>query len=141
MNPSTSVATEPVTAEDLYGMGSQKRCELVQGVIIPINPVGVTHGRIVLNVGALLKAYVQPRQLGTLSVGDPGVILQRDPDTVLAPDVLFIAREREPQRSDGHRFLETPPTWQWRSCRRATGGRIWRARWTGTWLRACASSG
>ena len=41
--------------------------------------------------------------------GDPGFILARDPDTVLAPDIAFIRRERIPEVPLRDAFWPGPP--------------------------------
>src|SRR5262249_50912195 len=49
---------------------------------------------ITMNLAFLLGQHVRPRYLGTLYAGDTGFKLESDPDTVLAPDIAFIRRER-----------------------------------------------
>ena len=43
-----------------------------------------------------LGPYVRVHGLGRVLAGDPGFLLTADPDTVRAPDVAFIRRERMP---------------------------------------------
>src|SRR5205807_2246623 len=41
-----------------------------------------------------LRSYVKAHKLGRVFAGEPGFVLTTDPDTVRAPDVAFIGRER-----------------------------------------------
>lgn len=91
------VTQDAMTAEELYRLHlPDKRTELVAGRLIVREPVGYLHGRIAAGFAARLWTYVEERGLGIVLVGDPGFILQRGPDTVRAPDIAFIARERVP---------------------------------------------
>lgn len=59
-------------------------------------PAGFEHGTIVANLHVLLGSFVRTHKLGVTAVAEAGYILARDPDTVRAPDISFIARERMP---------------------------------------------
>lgn len=78
-----------------------KRYDLVDGVVREMSPAAPPHGRYAWYVGFLLGLYVVPRGLGTIYAAETGFILRRDPDTVRAPDVAFIARERLPEDAPG----------------------------------------
>jgi hypothetical protein len=45
-------------------------------------------------LGLILGNHVRTRQLGLVYAAETGFLLTRDPDTVRAPDVAFVARER-----------------------------------------------
>jgi Uma2 family endonuclease len=49
----------------------------------------------------LLGLHIDQHQLGTLYVGDPGFILERDPDTVLGPDMAFVRAGGPPEEDHG----------------------------------------
>ena len=90
-----STRTELITAEELLHMpDSGVRRELIHGEVREMTPAGFEHGCIVLNFAEALNGHVRDQRLGSVSVSDPGFILARNPDTVRAPDVAFIARER-----------------------------------------------
>jgi Uma2 family endonuclease len=59
-------------------------------------------------MSARLANFVEPRSLGLLLSGDPGCWIGRDPDTVRAPDVAFVAANRAPS-SPAFGFLEGAP--------------------------------
>ena len=89
-------ATPLVTADELERFPrDDRRYELVEGRVVPMSPVNLSHGRIVINVGALLRQHVRAHKLGVVGAG-VGVKLKLKPDTVRAPDVAFIRRDRIP---------------------------------------------
>ncbi len=89
-------ASRLVTADELEKFPSDdRRCELVEGRVITMTPVGFEDGRIVFRFGSVLDRHVRAGNLGVL-VTEVGFTLQSNPDTVLAPDLAFLRRERIP---------------------------------------------
>lgn len=87
-----------VTAEDLLQLHiSDKHVELVRGVLVVREPPGGRHGRIAMNLAVELVNHVRAHQLGVVYAAETGFTLARHPDTVRAPDVAFIRRERLPR--------------------------------------------
>jgi Uma2 family endonuclease len=84
-----------ITAEEFERMPSDERYELVEGRLVPMSPVNVEHGRIVLQLGYLLKAHLKNRPEG-LAVVEAGFTLARNPDTVRGPDIAFLRRVPPP---------------------------------------------
>ena len=84
-----------VTVEELEAMPEDAgRFELIDGVLVPMAPTSRPHARAVMRIGQLLLNFLDDHPLGEVQGGEPGMILRRRPDTVLAPDVCFIAKER-----------------------------------------------
>ncbi len=88
-----------VTSEDLLDISARlsakgRRCELVRGEVIEMAPAGGIHGKIANTISFHLTHFVRERDLGIVFAAETGFILQRDPDTVRAPDVAFVSRER-----------------------------------------------
>ena len=48
------------------------------------------------NLAAPLSVYVKSNRLGTIVAAETGFVIARDPDTVRAPDIGFIAKSRMP---------------------------------------------
>ena len=97
-----------LTAEQLEKFSrDDRRYELVRGRLVQMSPVGFEHGRTVASVLHLLTAHLRSRGIG-LAVPEVGFILHRRPDTVRAPDVAFVARDRLPNR-DERGFFKGPP--------------------------------
>lgn len=59
-----------------------------------MSPPGAQHGSALHNLSGLLYIHATTNKLGRLYAGDTGFKLQTGPDTVLAPDIAFIGRER-----------------------------------------------
>ena len=91
------MTSSSLTAEELLHVSiPDKRVELVRGKLVVREPAGGRHGRIAVNVTVQLGSYVAMHQLGTVYAAETGFTLARHPDTVRAPDVAFIRRERLP---------------------------------------------
>jgi len=84
-----------LTVESLYELpDDDDRYELVAGVLLCEPPPGVRHGRVVARITALLDRYARSTKAGVVFTGDCGYVLARSPDTLRAPDVSFVTRER-----------------------------------------------
>lgn len=84
-----------MTAEDLFKVPEDGyRCELVRGELRKIPLAGFDPGTIVMNLSTPLDQYVRSNRLGRVCAAETGFKLTSNPDTVLAPDVAFIRRER-----------------------------------------------
>ncbi len=87
-----------LTAEELPRIQpSGKRTELVRGVLVVREPAGYRHGEVAARLTRILGNHVEERSLGRVLAAETGFTLARNPDTVRAPDVAFIRRERVPQ--------------------------------------------
>jgi Uma2 family endonuclease len=95
-------------AEDVLTMGDQ-RVELVKGELLQMTPTGMEHGGIVSTLTVLVGGYVRAHQLGRTYGAETGVILTRDPDTVRAPDLMFIAAARLKEHGDLAGFSDLVP--------------------------------
>ena len=92
-----------ITAEELLLMPRDgNRYELVRGVLVQKMPTGDPHGEVVLRIGAALSIYADNYDYGSTRAGEPGYRLDRDPDTVRAPDVAWIASGRIPEGTQGY---------------------------------------
>lgn len=102
------VTTQLRTAQDLWEIGDDGRnLILIAGEFFEVAPPNGAHGRMTSNLALLLGNFVVQNALGQTYIGDTGFLLERNPETVLAPDLSFIARERIPENDDA--YLEVPP--------------------------------
>lgn len=85
------------------------RRELVKGVLVEMSPSGFDHGTIALTLATLLNVHVRAGRLGKVAGTDTGFRLQRDPDTVRAPDVAFVAKDRLPSSEESAKFPSLAP--------------------------------
>ena len=91
-----ALAEKLMTAEELLRLSRSrrdKRYELIQGVLITMSPPGTVHGSFSSRLDNHLRTFVEAHKLGEVLV-ETGFRLAEDPDTVLAPDVSFIAAAR-----------------------------------------------
>jgi Uma2 family endonuclease len=90
-------AGAPMTVEELLRLNlPDKRTELVRGVLVVREPAGFAHGRVAMRLALKLGVHVQQTGAGELLAAETGFTLARGPDTVRAPDVAFVRRERVP---------------------------------------------
>lgn len=98
------------TAEDLFEMPNDgNRYELVQGVLRKMSPAGGAHGEAEGFIAGHLMFHVRKNRLGSTYVGDTGFKIRTNPDTVLAPDVAFVTRERVQTIPDRFKFIPLAP--------------------------------
>lgn len=72
-----------------------------------MSPGGARHGRIGVRVASLIDRHAG--EAGVVFGADTGFVLERDPDTVRAPDAAFVARERAEAVGDTKFFWPGPP--------------------------------
>ena len=105
-----SLTVPLTTAEDLLHMPEDGfRYELISGELKKMNPAGSHHGMIVGNLTVLLGQHVRARRLGAILGAETGFLISREPDTVRAPDISFIRRDRLPKDSASTGFWPGAP--------------------------------
>ena len=88
-------AIKLITAEELLLMPRDgRRYELLRGVLVEKMPTGDPHGMVVPLITMALGFYAASNDYGEIRAGEPGYFLEREPDTVRAPDVAWIAPGR-----------------------------------------------
>src|SRR5437667_12329148 len=84
-----------MTAADVERMSiPDKQVELVRGQLVVREPPGTWHGAVAANLTCHLGDFVRRHGLGLVFAQDTGFKIASDPDTVRAPDVAFVARDR-----------------------------------------------
>lgn len=99
--PLMAPSAAPLSADDLLRAHIPgKRTELVQGRLVVREPAGALHGLVAMSLGAELVAHVERTGArgGGVFAAETGFKLASNPDTVRAPDVAFIAKDRLPSR-------------------------------------------
>jgi len=82
------------------------RHELIKGELLTMNPPKSLHGRVAINLAIILGLHVRANRLGVV-YSESGYHLERDPDTVLGPDMSFLSGEHVDKADDG--YYQGPP--------------------------------
>src|SRR5437870_12275785 len=91
----SATLTKQMTADELLAMQDDGfRYELVKGELIKMPPTGDEHGEVTVEVTTPLHLHVKKNNLGKVYAAETGFKLASDPDTVRAPDIAFVRRER-----------------------------------------------
>ncbi len=90
-----STTTQTITADELLKLPrGEFRYELVKGELRTMSPAGEEHGAVIMNLAIPLGQHVKSNGLGVTYGAETGFKIARDPDTVRAPDIAFVRRER-----------------------------------------------
>jgi Uma2 family endonuclease len=107
-------AHRPLTASDLEAFPEELPSgpvdyELDNGrLVLILAPPGDEHGAVQLNIGAYLKFWGEFKGHGQART-ETGLILWRNPDRVVTPDVMFAASKSLPLRTSPEGYWETIP--------------------------------
>jgi Uma2 family endonuclease len=90
-----ATSSQWLTADELFHLPSGKsRYELVRGELRCMSPAGSEHGAVTMELAMRLASHVKSHGLGVVFGAETGFQLDRNPDTVLAPDVAFVQSDR-----------------------------------------------
>jgi Uma2 family endonuclease len=96
-----------MTADELLQLPDDGlRHELVRGELRTMSPSGAEHGSVAAEIIASLAAHVKAHKLGKVYASECGFRIERNPDTVRAPDAAFVRQERVVRTP---RFFDGPP--------------------------------
>lgn len=84
-----------MTAEELVHVSyPDKVTELIRGQLVVREPPGTRHGAIASRLTHFVTDFVYRNRLGVVFAQDTGFHIESNPDTVRAPDLAFLAKER-----------------------------------------------
>jgi Uma2 family endonuclease len=96
-----------MTAEELGNLPDEPlRHELMKGELLTMPLPKLEHMRVSANLTIILGQYAKANRLGEVYV-EGGYKLESDPDTVLGPDVSFVAKDRIGVSREG--YFSGPP--------------------------------
>jgi Uma2 family endonuclease len=105
-----STTSTLVTADELFKLPDDGfRYELVRGEIRRMPPAGSEHGAVIMHLGGPLYQFVKGHDLGVVFGAETGFKIASDPDTVRAPDLAFVRRERIPEGGIPKQFWPGAP--------------------------------
>ena len=79
--------------------------EIIDGERHDMTPTGFEHGDLEAGLGEFLRKHLKDK--GYVAVGEIGVLIKRKPFRLRAADVVYISKEKSPERPKG--ILEIPP--------------------------------
>lgn len=97
------------TAEEFFRIaGSDSSWELIEGVPTRVCAAAWTPSAISGLIVTYLNAFARPRRLGAVTISDGSFIIQRDPDTMVQPDIAFIRADRLSGKDPDRAFPGVP---------------------------------
>ena len=91
-----------MTAAELGNLDDDShRHELIKGELLTMPLVKYEHMRVTANLTIILGQYVKANRLGIVGA-EGGYKLESDPDTVLGPDISFVASHRISLSPEGY---------------------------------------
>ena len=82
------------------------RYALLKGVLHRMPPPKFRHGRVVMVIGAHLYHFIKENGLGEVT-DQSGFVFERDPDTLLGPDLAFVQSAHVP--ADENSYPDVAP--------------------------------
>src|SRR5690349_1428039 len=101
-----TTTTQLMTAEELMQLDGPYRYELIKGELLTMSLPGASHGAITVKLVVLLSTHVVANKLGIV-LAEAGFKLESNPDTVLGPDISFVANVHRSSLAEG--FYPGPP--------------------------------
>lgn len=95
---------DKLTYEDIKRL-PQGNYEVIDGEVVELAPTGFEHGEYEGELYLLLKKFLKNK--GYVAVGEVGILISKDPLRIRSADVVYISKERSPERPKG--ILEVPP--------------------------------
>jgi Uma2 family endonuclease len=108
--PVMSTSAQLMTEDDLFRLPMDHlRHELIKGELRTMAPTGGEHGAVTVNLTVPLGGYVKAKRLGRVFGAETGYTIEKNPDTVLAPDVSFLQASRIPPTGVTKKFIPGAP--------------------------------
>jgi Uma2 family endonuclease len=111
---STVTTKQQMSAEEFFAWchrpeNRDRHFELDRGEVVEVSRPGERHGFVCLNVGRVLGNFAFQRRKGYACGNDTGLILERNPDTVRGPDLVFYDQARR-YNDLNPGYSDRPPT-------------------------------
>ena len=87
------------------------RRELLDGKLFDTAPLDEKHISAAKMLESGLRQYVLPRRLGLVRGMGTGVLIQRNPDRIKAPHILYVPASASTEGAGHKQYIETIPAW------------------------------
>lgn len=104
----TTQSVTLLSSEDFAALGDIGRADLIRGRIVPLTKPRPKHGRITMRLGSAVEQFVRGHKLGETYAAETGYLLERDPDTVRAPDISFMRVELSRDHEENEWYTHSP---------------------------------
>jgi len=108
--PPPAAPTGLMTAEEFFAHHARPNTVLRRGRLVeyPDMP-SLRHGQVCSKAGRLLGNFADDNNLGQVMSNDSHIVLKRNPDTVLGPDLCYFSYERMPKGPAPDKLSELIP--------------------------------
>ncbi|MDW8106948.1 MAG: Uma2 family endonuclease [Armatimonadota bacterium] len=105
-----TVVKQRMSVEEFERAYIGKRAELWRGEVREYMPAGARHGKVAMNIGAEIRSFAKRQGLGITYAAETGFVIRTlEGESVLAPDVAFIRKERLPEEEPSRGFSRVVP--------------------------------
>ncbi|MBA2595366.1 MAG: Uma2 family endonuclease [Chloroflexia bacterium] len=101
--------TRLYTIENVEQSPPEGEWELIDGELVLMTPAGLESSSLGLRIGRIVGNFVDAHDLGMMTGADGGYVLFPDRQTLRAPDVGFIQKDRIPPVEELSRFPRLAP--------------------------------
>lgn len=102
-------AAKLITIEDYEALGEDAPFELIRGVLHEVAATKFVHMAVTGAFTGFLFIYSRQTLSGKVLTGEGGFLLERNPDTLIIPDVSFIRADRLPPASEKNEWTRVSP--------------------------------
>jgi Uma2 family endonuclease len=101
--------TRLYTVADVETSPPEGEWELIDGELVPVSPASWRSNTTTHRIGRIVGNYVDDHDLGAVTSAEGGFVLFPDRETLLAPDVGFVRKDRVPPEEEHDRFPRLAP--------------------------------
>ena len=104
-----TISPKSITAEEFEWIEGEGYYDLIRGEVKENDSMpGAEHGILTFEFGFEVALYIREQGLGQCYAAETRFIIERNPDTAIAPDWAFIVKERLPEKR-GKGFVPMAP--------------------------------
>jgi Uma2 family endonuclease len=101
--------TRLLTVREVEESPPEGHWELIDGELVPLAPAGLKSSTTGHRIGRLVGNYVDEHDLGMMTNAEGGFVLFSDRETLIAPEIAFIRKDRVPPEEEHNHFPRLAP--------------------------------